>query len=176
MASIMLISENYRHQLAMLHTSGQKFGVMGRHYARGVAKIYDANECKSLLDYGAGRQMLAQGLREMGRDDIAVSAYDPAVPELAASPRPADMVACIDVLEHVEPDCIDDVLRHMHTMARKSVMVTASLIPALKTLPDGRNAHILLRTPCWWLTKLCNLWTVRHVECDDDALLCVGKP
>ena len=35
--------------------------------------------------------------------------YDPAFPEYG-EPRGADLVCCIDVLEHIEPDLLDNVL------------------------------------------------------------------
>jgi len=35
--------------------------------------------------------------------------YDPVFPEYG-EPRPADLVCCIDVLEHIEPDLVDNVI------------------------------------------------------------------
>jgi hypothetical protein len=64
------------------------------------------------------------------------------------------MVACIDVLEHIEPDCLDDVLDHLAGLVQRLGFFTVHTGPAIKVLPDGRNAHLTQQPARWWLPKL----------------------
>jgi FkbM family methyltransferase len=97
------------------------------------------------LDYGCGKQTLAAAL-----PDLRVIGYDPAVPGLDAPPQPADLVVCTDVLEHVEPELIDNVLDDLCRVAKKAAFVTVATRPAVKTLADGRNAHLTVQPLAWW--------------------------
>jgi hypothetical protein len=67
---------------------------------------------------------------------------------------PADVVVCNDVLEHVEPEHLDEVLKHMASLAKKAIVLTVATVPAVKTLADGRNAHLIVENARWWYTKL----------------------
>ena len=63
------------------------------------------------------------------------------------------MVACIDVLEHVEPQCLESVLDDLKRLTKRVGLFTVHTEPAKKTLPDGRNAHLIQQPPSWWLPK-----------------------
>ena len=74
----------------------------------------------SLLDYGAGQggfvdilNVPSAGVRD---------SYAPAIPQIAARPqRTYDMVLCIDVMEHIEPYEVADVLADIATFAPKAL-------------------------------------------------------
>lgn len=70
-------------------------------------------------------------------------------------------MACIDVLEHIEPDCLDAVLDDMRRCTLNGIFLTIHCFPAGKTLPDGRNAHLIQQPTHWWLPKLCERWEPR---------------
>ena len=80
--------------------------------------------------------------------------YDPGRPDTNQNPLPAEFVICLDVLEHVEPDHIDAVLDDLKRVVLKRGIFNIALKPALRALPDGRNAHILLQPSEWWKDKL----------------------
>lgn len=80
--------------------------------------------------------------------------YEPSRPDWAASPSPSPMVACIDVLEHVEPECLDAVLDDLARCVQQIGFFTVHTGAAVKVLPDGRNAHLIQEPPAWWLPKL----------------------
>lgn len=105
-----------------------------------------------LLDYGAGKGRLAQNLKP--QRSVRVTMYDPAIPAWSELPKPHDMVACIDVLEHIEPSCLDDVLDHLQSLVLRLGFFTVHTGPAVKVLPDGRNAHLIQEPAGWWLPKL----------------------
>jgi hypothetical protein len=43
------------------------------------------------------------------------------------------------------------VLRHIFLLAGKGAFFTISCGRAKETLPDGRNAHLTIRTPDFWI-------------------------
>lgn len=86
---------------------------------------------------------------------MVVDEYDPGIPDIAMLPQnAADMLCCIDVLEHVEPDCIDDVLADIARLTGRFAFLTIHTGPAGKFLSDGRNAHLIQRPIDWWEAKL----------------------
>ena len=147
----MLISEAYREQNKQLHENPH-YGVSGSRYAPIVRLLCDKERTYDVLDYGAGKCTLQSAL------GFEIQNYDPCIPGLDEKPRPADIVACIDVLEHIEPDCIDDVLDDLFRLTKKRAFFVIANRPAKKTLPDGRNAHLIQEGPEWWLPRLMSRW------------------
>lgn len=151
-----LISDDYRHQQAELHQS-KAFGTVAKAYAPLVAEIINRTEAQHVLDYGCGSNLsLPKALAEghLVKQKFTYQAYDPCVEQYAAPPVPAELVVCIDVLEHIEEDCIDAVLDHLQQLTEAVGLFTIDTGPAMKCLPDGRNAHILQRPPEWWLPRI----------------------
>jgi hypothetical protein len=58
---------------------------------------------KSISDYGTGKKNLLLGLKDAGINHIEYYPYDPVFPEYDP-PKSAELVCCIDVLEHIEPE------------------------------------------------------------------------
>jgi hypothetical protein len=115
---------------------------------------------ETVLDYGCGQGSLAHALAVMGVD---CREYDPAIPAKSDLPDPADLVVCTDVLEHVEPDRIDAVLRHLRALTRVALLLVVNLEGTHKRLSDGRDAHILQRPVAWWADRVAEGWRV--IEC-----------
>lgn len=145
-----LISEDYRRMQQELHKNPQ-YGVASVEYAPLVADLVMANGVNELLDYGAGKGRLGQTLKTMLPRQISVRHYDPAIPEWSATPQPCECVACIDVLEHIEPDYLPNVLDDLKRLTRKYGVFTVHTGAAAKVLLDGRNAHLTQKPASWWL-------------------------
>jgi hypothetical protein len=153
MSAVGQISEEYRRMQEQLHEN-PNYGVASVQYAPIVAKIIQQAGITELLDYGAGKGRLGQTLRTILPVMPPIQHYDPSIPEWAAAPRPSQFVCCIDVLEHIEPDYLDNVLDHLQQLVAKRGFFTVHTGPAIKTLPDGRNAHLIQQPPAWWLPRL----------------------
>ncbi|UTU07852.1 FkbM family methyltransferase [Caulobacter phage C1] len=147
------ISEAYRRLNAQLHAENDSYGVHGWMWLGPVLHFAQAAGARSLLDYGCGKDTLARWM-PVTAPAIRVESYDPAIPEHAADPPPCDFVACLDVMEHIEPDHLDAVLAHIRTKMRKGGFMVICLREAKKALPDGRNAHLIVESSDWWLDKL----------------------
>jgi hypothetical protein len=156
----MLLSEAYRAEQARLHAVGN-YGTASLQYGQMVSQIVENSGAKTLLDYGCGSM---RNLAKVLDCNVEYEGYDPAVPAFAADPDAADLVVCIDVLEHIEPDCLDAVLDHIKAKALGHVFLTIHTGPAVKTLSDGRNAHLIQQPPAWWLPKLMQRWSLLQFQ------------
>jgi hypothetical protein len=147
-----LISEEYRQMQRQLHEN-PNYGVASVQYAPLVADILQATGATELLDYGAGKGRLGMTLREQLNRPLTIHHYDPAIPDWSAPPAPCKFVACIDVLEHIEPHLIDNVLDDLQRVTVGVGVFTVHTYAAVKFLPDGRNAHLIQQPPGWWLPR-----------------------
>lgn len=144
----MLISDEYRRLNAQLHESNEHYGTSGQRSAQVVAQLVKVQASRDVLDYGCGKRTLEQAL------GFAITNYDPCVPGLDQVPGPHDIVACTDVLEHIEPDCLDEVLADLRRCTRHVGYFLVATGPAMKTLADGRNAHLIQQPFDWWKARL----------------------
>lgn len=144
----MRISAEKKTVERMMHTAMAEYGASGHKQAGIVKQLMDGFKTVDVLDYGCGKQTLADAL------GCAIRGYDPAIPGLDTDPEPADIVVCTDVLEHIEEECLDEVLMHINDLTKKVGLLIINTAPSFKYLPDGRNFHICLHPPKWWLNKV----------------------
>ncbi|TSE36208.1 methyltransferase domain-containing protein [Tepidimonas charontis] len=168
-----LISDEYRQQQQLLHQN-PNYGVASVAFAPLVTEIINTLSVKSLLDYGAGKGRLAQHINP--KHPIRYTFYDPAIPEWSHLPPPDEMVACIDVLEHIEPDRLDSVLNHLKSLVLRVGFFTIHTGPAAKTLPDGRNAHLIQMPPRWWLSQLMERFELQRFQRTDSGFWVIVTP
>ena len=145
----MLISPEYREQQRQMHRDHPDYGTTGGHNVDLVRKVSSWGR-KRILDYGCGKQKMAEALGPAYR----VTGYDPAIEGMDEEPQPHPVVVCSDVLEHVEPECVEDVLRDIRRCTQQTALLLIATGPAEKTLPDGRNAHLIQQPKQWWLDKV----------------------
>lgn len=165
-----LITDEYRKLNTQLHTTNKHYGVSGVHYLNDVIQILKELQSQDLLDYGCGKGTLAMNL------PFTIKQYDPAIPKHAALPVPADVITCTDVLEHIEPELIDNVLAHIRALTLRKAYLSVCTIPAKKTLPDGRNAHILLRPYKWWMDKMYDYFDINNFFIKGQNLIFIVTP
>jgi hypothetical protein len=151
------ITEEYRRLQQELHKN-PNYGVASLTFAPLVANVIRETNAASVSDYGAGKKNLVKGLAAAGIVLPAYYPYDPAFPEYGP-PQPADLVCCIDVLEHIEPELVDNVIAELAAITHKLGFFTIHMGPAMKVLADGRNAHLIQKPSSWWLEKL-----IRHFD------------
>ena len=129
------------------------YGIASVTYAPLVAQVIEAVGAQEMLDYGAGKGRLGLALKQHVQRELKIHYYDPAIPEWSTPPAPCNFVACIDVLEHIEPALLDNVLDDLQRVIAGVGMFTVHTGAAKKVLPDGRNAHLIQQPPAWWLPK-----------------------
>lgn len=154
----------------LLH-SNSDYGDGGGRWSYTVRDICRRGKCESVLDYGCGKGGLKRAL-----PNHDVREYDPAIVGKDKLPDPADFVLCSDVLEHVEPHFLDEVLAHIHKLTRKFVMLSPSTEPANKTLADGRNAHLIVQPPEWWREKFSKYFELMQEDTRGANYSFFGRP
>ena len=151
-----MYSKQYITQLQSLHTDSsrpQGFGGKPKKLGK-FHKFMDVWNPNSLLDYGCGKGYILSELRDKYKNTFC-EGYDPAVKMFSALPNKTyECVFSNDVLEHVETHYVEEVLKHINDLSTKYVWLRIDTKPARKVLPDGRNAHITLKSTEWWTNKI----------------------
>jgi hypothetical protein len=146
-----MITQYYKDQLRTLHSRDVMWGSSAGRWRGDVMEHAEQLQAKTILDYGCGKGHLKLLTEKFG---FEVREYDPGIPGKDGPPAVADMVACLDVLEHIEPDQLDSALEHMKSLAFKGALFVAALYPSGTRLPDGRDSHLILESPEWWVAKV----------------------
>jgi 2-polyprenyl-3-methyl-5-hydroxy-6-metoxy-1,4-benzoquinol methylase len=152
-----LITPEYVRLNQALHARGD-YGISGSRWAPTVSSLCAFAGSRDVLDYGCGQGTLGQAL------GFPVRQYDPCIAGLDAAPQPADIVACTDVLEHIEPECLDGVLDDLKRVTKRYAFLVIATRPAEKVLPDGRNAHLIQEPWAWWHERIAARFQVREVK------------
>lgn len=158
----MLITPAYARENARLHETDPTYGAEGHLWAYLVAGIVWLQLCDTVLDYGCGKGSLAKALYST---DVWVREYDPAIPGRDKVPaEPSDLVVCLDVLEHIEPDCLPAVLDDLARLSAKLMFVVISTKLSKRTMADGRDTHLSLHDDSWWkATFEARGWKIKRV-------------
>jgi hypothetical protein len=156
------ISEEYLQMQKELHQR-TNYGVASLKMAPVVKKIFEDSNFISISDYGAGKKNLEKKLLELGLKNFDYYPYDPAFPEYGP-PKKADIVCCIDVLEHIEEEYLTNVLDELKKITMKLGFFTIATKPAGKFLKDGRNAHLIQKPASWWLTMMCSRFEINYLQ------------
>ena len=165
----MLISDAYRQLNKDLHAGG-RYGRKGDKWLGTVQHLILRFKPETILDYGCGQGALG---RELGRP---IAEYDPAIEGKQSLPQPADLVICTDVIEHIEPELIDDVLDHLQSLTRKALFAVISTRPANKFLADGRNAHLIVQPWPWWQEKVALRFRIEEAVVEPTQVKLVLTP
>lgn len=157
-----MLSDGYRKLLEQTHKeSDYRWGQTARRNLYRIVAHIEESGCTNVLDYGSAggsfeRELIRRGLLP----HVSFLQYDPGYPDKAHNNLPRDFVLCSDVLEHVEPDQLENVLEDLYRCMRREGYFSIGCYPAEKELPDGRNAHLILEDPSWWIDKLEEWFTI----------------
>lgn len=148
------ITDEYRKLNKELHKTNDEYGTSGLRWVKEIFDLSERLKTKDILDYGCGKSTFAHNF------PFKIKQYDPAVERYSATPEPADIVVCTDVLEHIEPELLDNVLGDLARVTKIAGFFSIAHRPAVKFLSDGRNAHLIIESPEWWMEKLKEHFTI----------------
>lgn len=152
------------------HQQRPDYGISGHKYTEHIQQLAKKLNTRDILDYGCGKATLQKSI------PFPIQNYDPFVPEYSKPPHPAALVVCTDVMEHVEPDCVFNVLVELRNLTIKLAFFQIATRAASKFLPDGRNAHLIQKPVNWWLNQLISHFNIHHVEDMGGGFIVVGSP
>lgn len=142
------LEQQYRE----IHRNRPDYGASA-YYTKRVRAFAEKIGAKTVLDFGCGKGAMVRALKPlMGAANV--TGYDFAVDEFSDGPAPADLVACIDVIEHFAPGTVRVNLRRICDLAAQAVFFAVSCRPAVEILPNGLNAHLSVHPPEWWVDTI----------------------
>ena len=154
-----MITEEYKSELFKKHTTDPEYGGEAVEYSGHISNIINQTGVETVLDYGAGKGELAHNLVLDHR--VKVILYDPAIPQISAPPEPADMVVCVNVLDHVEDQYIDEVL---DDIKRCTNYINFIVISETKEKPME-----------WWLLKIMERFSIQSLVRSDMDFFVITK-
>lgn len=151
-----MITENYKKQLSNIHKKSN-WGANSRLSSpkvHNIPELIKRYNIETLIDFGCGQGGVHKYLeKKYNLKDAA--GYDPCVKTYEVLPQGVfDMLISLDVLEHIEPDFIDDTLKLINNKFKKISFLNIHTSKAKLILPDGRNAHLIQEQPEWWKEKI----------------------
>jgi len=129
-----------------------------------IKRLIDISKAETILDYGAGKGLQYgpmkiqldgrptnfESILEFWKVKI-VHCYDPGYSPFSTLPdQQFDGVISTDVLEHCPEEDIYWVINEIFRFSIKFVFANIACYPALKTLPNGENAHCTIKPINWW--------------------------
>ena len=117
---------------------------------------------RRILDYGSGKAALygrpvaENGVRRWASIQEywgieTLHCYDPAYAPFSTLPGGRfDGVVCTDVMEHCPEEDLGWIVAEMFSYAGRFVFANIACYPAVKTLPNGENAHCTVRPAGYW--------------------------
>lgn len=159
-----LINDDYKKQLQALHEQPKMFNSGDKRLTSALKSFLTKYNPSTLLDFGCSKGLLIETISK-NYPTIKSFGYDPGVPQYENLPtRTFDVVISTDVLEHVEPEMLEDTLSAISTLFENSCYLVIASYRAKKTLPDGRNAHLIIESFDWWKEKIERLIDGKIVE------------
>lgn len=170
-----LITDEYKKNLEILQQSNTFKGLLVKYEP--VKAFVEKYQPTSILDFGCAKGRLVEQLKQDFSSIQTIDGYDPGVPEFNTIPQSQyDCLISNDVIEHFEPEFLDQSLRHMNSLFTQSAWLIIACYPAKKKLPDGRNAHLIIEPPSWWAVKVAECFTDCRVVYSEVVEYAPGKP
>lgn len=164
----MLITEEYLALNADKHLTSDAYGSGGCNFSDMVFGMTETFQTQDVLDYGCGKATLQQHL------GFPIQNYDPCIPKFAKPPEPAELLVCTDVLEHIEPECLEDTLDHMASLCKRAFLMTIAVRSSVKTLADGTPTHRIVERADWWYPVLSTRFFVMSYDLADGLAIARG--
>ena len=120
-------------------------------------------EVQSILDYGCANGKFKIYM-DKNKPQYEVYEYYPGITGKDALPKPCDFVVCCDVMEHVEPELLSNVMNHLKGLVTKAGFFNISTKEAVTLLADGTNAHKIIQDGDWWTSLFKEYFEVADVE------------
>ena len=113
----------------------------GRGTARNMFKKY-----KEYVGVDIAGQHIVEMQKEAGPNDTFIVGN---ICDLPFEDNYFDVGICIDVLEHIPPEFVEQAVREI-TRVCKNLIVSISTIPSKNLDFEGKNLHLCQQSPAWW--------------------------
>lgn len=137
----------------------ETYGV-GNHGSQAIPIIHQEIKPRNVLDVGCGSNAFCKLLRPLGIEAVGVDFASP----LADVPAPAhdlpflggafDLLTAFDVLEHLLPEEVPEVMDEFARVARRAWLFSICCRDSTRRSPDGSTLHPTVRPKRWWVDCL----------------------
>lgn len=170
-----LISENHRDTRKTFYESPFVFSNIAEQFSPIVSEIINNNQFTSILEYGAHNTNLVTSLST--NHEIKLRCYDPAIPQFLRRPEAAEMTVCMDFIEKVEPEFLDNTLIDIASLTEQLALFVIQCGPANHPFSDGRDINLTQEPLSWWLSKLLDRFELDHLlKLEDNRYLMLLFP
>lgn len=149
------LSPEYREVLVETHMKNPEWGASAFRFIDTITMLIKENGYTSVLDYGCGKGVLKKELDKRIKG-LVIQEYDPGILPKSNTPQPAQLVACVDVMEHIEEEYVPSVVEHLRELTQAMCYMVIHTGRCGTTLADGRSAHITQRPMEWWQEVLAH--------------------
>ena len=136
-----------------------------------IAQLLKKHDKITMLDYGCGKGKLIEIMPPMV--GVTYNRYDPCIEEFNKKPEPSDVVTCTDVLEHIEPECLVNVLNDLQRVTKKVLYLCVAIVESSKYYSDGKNTHLICNNYDWWYPKLKARFNIIESIKDKEYFTCM---
>ena len=170
-----MITDEYKKSLETLQQGNKFKGLLVKYEP--IKLFVEKYNPDSIIDFGCAKGRLIEQLKQDFPALTTIDGYDPGVPEFSTIPiKQYHCLISNDVIEHFEPEFLDQSLCHMNSLFTRSAWLIIACYPAKKSLPDGRNAHLIIESPAWWRNQVAKCFTDCCVVYDEVVEFAPGKP
>lgn len=171
------IGLDYKEQLRKEH-DGSKWGSTGFRYSgEAIERLVHRYRPSTGLDYGCGK-----GEVSVNVVDVDWTNYDPGIPGIDEKPpygKKFDIVVCTDVMEHVEEQYVDEVIKDLMKYTGTVLFVDIACYLTGKTFGEGpykgQDLHITVMSPDLWIARFEELASLQLLEAKNTKKLSKGE-
>jgi hypothetical protein len=156
------ISVNHLERQKRLHLD-PFYGDEASLYAPLVVLFAEQYRAKSISDYGAGKCVLQKKIIELGLSGLKYYPYDPVFPHYGA-PKAADLVCCINVLEHIELIHLKPVILDLSKIIKNIGLFTIHTGSPSRRGSDIENSYLIQQPTSWWIPLFCEHFEIIELE------------
>jgi len=153
---------------------GYRVNSPGFNIAPEVWKLWRRPDSGTFRDYGAGEGKALDWFAEKGLDVDGVDLVklhpkvrEASLWEMGDDIAPTDYAYSADVMEHIPPERVDEVLAAIRARTLVSAAFQIATVPCSQGRKHGLNLHLTVHPRAWWQSKLADHWTeVQHFPTD----------
>ena len=162
-------SEKHINKYINVHNKEKEYGKTAIRWVNTVWDIIEKTQCSTILDYGCGKGVISTNIA------FFIKNYDPAIKAFCQMPPKAEFVICINVLECVEPEFLNNVLDHLEFLTEKGAFIVIDTKPSPITMLNGENEYTNLKSVDEWKSLILKHFLVLYdMSTEDELVMIVG--
>jgi hypothetical protein len=102
--------------------------------------------------------------------------YEPKLKQYSEPPSPAPLVVCLNYLQHVTPDKLDETLDDLKRVVTKIGFLVISANASEKYPEDWDSTQLIVERAEWWLPRLTDRFTLQSFQRWPEGFVALVSP